>query len=363
MHGSQLSISSDLLRKKESTVDVQLHHQTLAETTQFVSVCVPTYNGAAYLRECLVSILGQTHTNFELLIVDDGSSDQTVEIAREYAAFDTRIRVVVNEKNLGLTKNWNRCVELAQGDWIKFVFQDDRIAPECLTKMLQTGSLFVAVYRNFIFEEGVPEDLVRLYLKGSQNVSELFGYASSTFFISPEVYCERLLASPYYNMTNLIGEPTAVLIHKSLFYQFGLFNNNLIHICDSEFWTRVVSHVGLSLIPEELATFRVHRSSTSFNNETRKKFRKQVLDPLIVLHDFALSPAFANLRKVAERSSINLIGRLWSQAQKVGSMATKDSEAFCEWKTLLESYPMLGFFFNARSINPHLKSEFPAKKL
>jgi glycosyltransferase involved in cell wall biosynthesis len=101
-----------------------------------VSVCIPTYNGAKYLKECLDSVLAQTFTDFEVLIVDDKSSDETLSIAQEYATYDPRFRVIQNECNLGLVGNWNRCVELAQGEWIKFIFQDDLIEPACLERML-----------------------------------------------------------------------------------------------------------------------------------------------------------------------------------------------------------------------------------
>src|SRR6266498_4705624 len=104
-----------------------------------VSICIPTYNGAAYLADCLDSALAQTYREFELLLVDDGSTDDTVKIAEDYERRDSRIRLVSKGKNLGLVQNWNRCVKLAQGDWIKFLFQDDLLDSSCLTRMLEAG--------------------------------------------------------------------------------------------------------------------------------------------------------------------------------------------------------------------------------
>ena len=101
-----------------------------------VSVCIPTYNGALYLQECMESILGQTFVGIEILAVDDRSSDKTRAILDSFAKRDARVRILSNARNLGLVGNWNRCIELAQGEWIKFVFQDDWIAPECLERML-----------------------------------------------------------------------------------------------------------------------------------------------------------------------------------------------------------------------------------
>src|SRR5437899_12562971 len=97
-----------------------------------VSICIPTYNGAAHLAPCLESALNQTWTDFELLIVDDASSDDTVAITEACAARDRRVRVARNPRNLGLVGNWNRCLELAKGTWIKFLFQDDLLSPACL---------------------------------------------------------------------------------------------------------------------------------------------------------------------------------------------------------------------------------------
>src|SRR5438552_8302595 len=118
-----------------------------------VSVCIPTYNGAAYLTDCLDSVVSQTYSSFEVLVVDDCSADASAEIARTYARRDSRIRVFVNETNLGLVGNWNRCVQLARNEWIKFVFQDDLIRPECLERMLavavESGKPIVSCAREF----------------------------------------------------------------------------------------------------------------------------------------------------------------------------------------------------------------------
>ena len=75
-----------------------------------VGICLPTYNGAKHLPECVESILAQTHSEFELVIVDDCSPDDSAEIAKRYARLDSRVKVFVNDSNLGLVGNWNRSV-------------------------------------------------------------------------------------------------------------------------------------------------------------------------------------------------------------------------------------------------------------
>jgi len=73
-----------------------------------VGICLPTYNGAKHLPECVESILAQTHSDFELVIVGDCSPDDSAEIAKRYARLDSRVKVFVNDSNLGLVGNWNR---------------------------------------------------------------------------------------------------------------------------------------------------------------------------------------------------------------------------------------------------------------
>ncbi|MDP1643937.1 MAG: glycosyltransferase family 2 protein [Thiobacillus sp.] len=267
-------------------------------TSPLVSVCVPTYNGAQYLRVCLDSILSQTLTDFEVLIVDDCSTDETLVIATEYAQRDKRIRFVKNERNLGLVGNWNRCVELAEGEWIKFVFQDDLIAPHCVESLMQAvqpGDAFVFCRRDFLFADNTPEPTRRYYRSKMELVANHFPRAGR---YTAEQFCTVALTRVG---DNFVGEPTAVMLHRELFERFGNFNPHLIVSCDVEYWTRVGIHVGCVHVPECLATFRVHAGGTSAVSRANRKYRMRVLDDLLMLHEAAYAPLYAPLRKVASR--------------------------------------------------------------
>ena len=100
-----------------------------------VSVCLPTYNGAAYIETALRSILHQTYQDFELLVVDDGSTDATLDIVRSFS--DPRIRLHRNPERLGIPANWNRCLELAGGAFVCLFHQDDAMLPENLERKVQ----------------------------------------------------------------------------------------------------------------------------------------------------------------------------------------------------------------------------------
>jgi glycosyltransferase involved in cell wall biosynthesis len=111
-----------------------------------VSVVLGTYNGEVYLEEQLRSVLAQTWTHLEIIAIDDGSSDRTVSILREYAARDSRIKVVINEQNLGFVRNFEKGCSLAKGKWISLCDQDDYWLPEKIQKMAQAIGDYPMIY-------------------------------------------------------------------------------------------------------------------------------------------------------------------------------------------------------------------------
>jgi len=265
-----------------------------------ISVCIPTFNGEPFLRECLDSVLSQTYQDFELLLVDDCSSDGTNTIAQEYCARDTRVRYFRNDHNLGLVRNWNRCIALARGEWIKFVFQDDSIAQDCLARMIDKSrnrAVLVACRRTMIFGDEITETIRRYYLDHQARVDDLLGQFD---FIPPEE-CQKLALN---NLgLNVFGEPTAVMLHRSFFDRFGAFNPDLIMSCDLEYWTRVSIHAGAFYIPENLAFFRIHSSATSAKSFALREYRTKVIDNLILLHEYVYAAIYEPLRKTAETLS------------------------------------------------------------
>jgi glycosyltransferase involved in cell wall biosynthesis len=311
-----------------------------------VSICVPTYNGSRFIRQCLDSVIGQTFGDKEILVVDDGSTDDTLQIVREYAARNPRFRVVVNDQNLGLVGNWNRCVELARGEWIKFVFQDDLIAPTCLEKMLaasEPDAAIIACRRDFVFDEDTPEETRGYYLE-HPSPDTVFSGASH---ITAQDICEAVID---HIGVNFVGEPSAVLLRRDVFTRLGLFNPDLIMICDTEYWTRVASHTGLVYVPETLATFRVHAGSTSAHNFARRQYR-MTIDGIALLHEYAFNDAYASLRKAAAQRSPSFdftdllakraTGTRWLATDAAHRERSPDTTLIEEWERFLRNYPRI----------------------
>lgn len=101
-----------------------------------ISIIIPVYNVEAYLHECLHSILQQTFTDWECILVDDGSPDSSGQICDEYVSNDTRF-IVVHKSNGGVSSARNVGIERSRGQWICFVDSDDRLTPDALSYMLQ----------------------------------------------------------------------------------------------------------------------------------------------------------------------------------------------------------------------------------
>ncbi len=108
--------------------------------TPFVSVILPTYNGAKFIEETLQSVLDQTYKNLEIIIIDDCSTDNSYDILKSYADKDDRIKLYRNDKNLGIGKNSNKALSLASGEYIMMQDHDDLSSPvrvEYIVKVLE----------------------------------------------------------------------------------------------------------------------------------------------------------------------------------------------------------------------------------
>jgi glycosyltransferase involved in cell wall biosynthesis len=103
-----------------------------------VSIVTPVYNGEKYLAECIESVLGQTYSNWEYILLNNRSTDDTLEIAKQYAEKDSRIVVLTNDTFLEQIPNWNESMRKISADskYCKVVHADDCLLPECLEKMI-----------------------------------------------------------------------------------------------------------------------------------------------------------------------------------------------------------------------------------
>lgn len=106
------------------------------ESQPLISVIMPCYNMASYVSDSIKSVIAQTYPHWELLIVDDASSDETVNIIKSYAQADSRIKFAIKKQNSGISDTRNQCIQMAQGQFLAFLDADDIWHPEKLEKQL-----------------------------------------------------------------------------------------------------------------------------------------------------------------------------------------------------------------------------------
>jgi glycosyltransferase involved in cell wall biosynthesis len=324
-----------------------------AKIKDLVSICMPTYNGAQFLGKAIESALSQTHTDIELLICDDASEDDTLRIAKEYATRDPRIKIHCNKQRLGLAGNWNRCIELSAGEWVKFLFQDDYLESTCLERLLslclQHACDFAACERHLVFEPDVSGEFKRVFQEYVKENCLTNRFPNQANVINGDEFAQHAARYPHYNC---IGEPTAVIFRRSLVQRFGYFNVNLNQLTDWEYWMRLGIHTGVGYIPDKLATFRLHEGATSLHSTAESGFKADVLDPLIIYCELVYNPHYAAIRKaVRKRNDLKrgLLGKylharsIVNKHRKLTRGAEPADPILTEWKRVLSNYPQLLF--------------------
>jgi glycosyltransferase involved in cell wall biosynthesis len=267
--------------------------------SQLVSICVPVYNGVEYLRSCLDSILNQTHKNLEVLIVDDCSTDDSIQIINEYLSANSNFKYFRNEKNLGLVGNWNKCIALANGEWIKFLFQDDKISEDCIETFLKyvNEKTPLMVSERYFDISGIVtsgmEARASYYNKFLPTLSRINIQNINNFIDGKSISN----ASVKFMSMNIIGEPSVSFFRKSCVLTCGYFNDRLDQICDFEFFLRIASKYGIVNVPHQLSTFRIHKNSVTNKNIESKYYDLAYLEPVKLAHLFLFDDQYADFRK------------------------------------------------------------------
>jgi glycosyltransferase involved in cell wall biosynthesis len=269
-----------------------------------ISICIPVYNGEEYLRECLNSALAQTYPGIEIIIVDDGSTDDSAVILKKYSEKDSRIKIFRNTVNMGLVQNWNRCIGLASGEWIKFLFQDDIMEENCIERFVDyistTGEKIpVLVSKRKYFSDKPLSERENAYYKSRSAALDKLSTAKG--IISPAAISNAGIKNL---ALNFIGEPTVLMFRKSVTEELGFFNDALDQICDLEFVLRIACMHGLAYIPYELTRFRIHENSTTRRNLGNKYYKLAYLEPVRLAHMLLFDDQYKRFR--GQLTSFNL---------------------------------------------------------
>ena len=216
-----------------------------------VSVVLPVYNGEKYLRESVESILGQTLRDLELILINDRSTDGSGAILEEFSRLDARIRLYNNEENLGLPGTLNRGLELAGGEYIARMDQDDISLPDRLEKQVR--------YMRANPEVGICGSWAQLI---GERADHIWKYPCT----HEEIYARMLFA-------NTLVHPS-VIMRASTIHRHGLhYDTTQTHIEDYDLWSRALPLIRFANTPEPLLQYRLHGANTGnlHENEQHQK--------------------------------------------------------------------------------------------
>jgi len=247
-----------------------------------VSVIIPSYNHERYVAESIESVLRQDFDDFELIIVDDASTDTSRQIIQKYAAKDPRIRVILHEANSGISKTMNDGIAAAKGKFIAGTASDDVWAKDKLTKQLAV----TASNENLIvWSEGEVIDL-----EGSpvgKSFSEFHGNVSKKK--SGDLFQELVKGNYIFGTT---------LLYKKTNLGEIRYDENLTYLNDSKFVLDLARKHDFYYIAEPLAKYRLHDSNILIGSSSQVMKRRQIaekegasiLEEAIRLYEHEIAP-------------------------------------------------------------------------
>jgi glycosyltransferase involved in cell wall biosynthesis len=246
----------------------------------YTSIIIPTFNRASLVKEAIESVLAQTNQQFELIVVDDGSTDNTSEIL---SSFEGRIQTI-QMRHTGPSAARNRGIREARGDFIAFLDSDDLWLPEKLKKQID-------------FFENRPEVLIcqteETWIRNGVRVNPLKKHTKYSGWI----FCQCLPLC--------IVSPSSVMLHRRVLEKVGLFDEGLLACEDYDLWLRIASRYPIYLIKERLIVKRGgHQDQQSQKFPAMDRFRIRSLCKILESGILSISDYEAALNELRKKCRI-----------------------------------------------------------
>ena len=245
-----------------------------------ISVCVPMYNNSATIARCLRSILDQDGVGFEIVVVDDDSSDSCAAIAATMLRSGDRL--VRNDSRLGLSANHNKCIELARGTRIQFVHADDWLLPGALQRLapcFDDPAVGLAFAPRRVVQDDIP-----WWLRTVRTPHRFFRRLRERNKGSSLVTQMMLMGGG----SNWIGEPSSVMFRRQLALAVGGLREDIYQLVDVDFWFRLMLRSTVCFVPHELS---VRAQSADTESARNAKTGRGWFDHLRILTWLMVDPA------------------------------------------------------------------------
>ncbi len=241
-----------------------------------ISVILPVYNAALYLKEAVNSIINQTYTDWELIIINDGSTDNSQEIILSYT--DRRIKYFENENNLGLISTLNKAINLCSGEYIARMDADDISFAERFSKQV-----------NFLDQNadyGMCGSFAHIINNQGNTTGKIIHVTENDY-----LKVNLLFSVPFVH--------PSMMIRKEILEE-NLFDKEYLHAEDYDLWTRIARKYKVANIPDFLLKYRWHGSNVSItNSEKQERVKNKIIKRELNLLDLSPNEEEFYLHKVS----------------------------------------------------------------
>jgi len=233
--------------------------------TDLVSIVIPVYNAEKYLEETILSCIHQTYPNIEIIAINDGSTDNSLEILKKYS---DQINIISKE-NGGQSSALNAGIKVMTGDWIKCLNDDDVNYPNAIQELISETKKF-------------PNDKKIIYYSDFDYID------SNSKIIGKHVYANRSHLSQFDQnvslLHNMYGNVSSSLIHKEVFEKYGLWTEEVKYATDYELWLRLCLQYGFRMhrIPKTLLKYRLHPGQLSREMEKFSPNEAEIVRNLVL---------------------------------------------------------------------------------
>ena len=230
-----------------------------------ITVCVPMYNNGASIARCLRSVLEQDGVDFEILVVDDNSSDDCAATAALMLRAGDRL--ISNESRLGLNANHNRCIQLARGEYIQFVHGDDWLLPGALRALapcFNDPAVGLAFAPRRVLNDDIP------WWWRTLSKPHIFFLKLRAYNRGPSLVSQMMLMGWG---SNWIGEPTCVMFRRRLAVDVGCFREDIYQLVDLDLWLRLMLRSAVRFVPQQLSVRSQTPGTESIRNDSARLAR------------------------------------------------------------------------------------------
>lgn len=268
-----------------------------------VSICIPTYNRPHLLAKSVEAALRQTYEPYEVIVMDNHTEPDVRPIIESFN--DRRLRYYSNDTNIGIVANWNRCLQLAQGEYISICQDDDELLPDFITESL-------ALFQQY------PQ--IGVTCGGAYRVSEASD--KSILWLPSKVLGRSGLLPRSFALAKLLEMRfvlcSSVMLRAAVVQTVGLFDERLRYAFDWHYWLRIVYHFDMAVVDKPLYKLRWHESS-----DTSSLLKAGGFERGLVLAVLDIADRYPTVSSAARRSAKRIV----SEASRIAVSAAFKGQA------------------------------------